>query len=83
VERDTWAGEDGVEGGLPMSSGEGAFVSGEDEGGWRGDGASLRLGDGAIDETVELEREIPPFPSSGTLYPVSSACGQGVVQMIF
>jgi hypothetical protein len=64
VERDTWAGEYGVEGGLPMSSGEGAFLSGVDEGGWCGDGASLRLGDGAIDETVESEREIPPFSSS-------------------
>jgi hypothetical protein len=64
VEPDIWAGEDGVESGLPMSSGEGAFMSGEDEGGWCGDGASLRLGDGTIDETVESEREIPPFSSS-------------------
>jgi hypothetical protein len=69
--RDTWSGELGVEGRLRIGRGEG----GERR-------CSLRRGDGMVEKTVESERDIAG-PSSRIWYPVLSACGQGVVQMVF
>ena len=44
----------------------------------------MRLIEGASEDTAELERErsLEKAVSSGTLRPVSSACGHGVVQMV-
>jgi hypothetical protein len=81
-------GEDCPEGlrrgvGIREAGDAGEFLS-DGDGGWkrRRDGGSSRLADDMIEETVEAERETL-FLTPRTSCPVSSACGQGVVQMVF
>jgi hypothetical protein len=71
--RDKGSRELGFEGGLRIGREEGGECR-----------CSLRQGDGdgMMEETVESERDIAGS-SSRIWYPVSSACGQGVVQIVF